>query len=137
MCQLIVMNHQTHISTPSPTLDKQSPKSPKIKNRKRKKKTYTCTLLTATLASGVCGMRKTDDAISALTTKTTVVKYPNTFWARTRVECMVGSSIGPSQLDWLDELELDWFDGAGGRAGAGAGVGALGGRSLGLTLARC
>lgn len=66
------------------------------KKKTEKMKTYTCTLLTATLASGVWGKKITDDAIKALMMKTTVVKYPNTFWARTSVECILSSSIDQS-----------------------------------------
>lgn len=39
------------------------------------------------------GVRRSDAAIRAATTKQTVVKKPKTFWARTMVECIVRSLL--------------------------------------------
>ena len=50
---------------------------------------YTCASFMETSALGVRGKRRSDEAIRAATMNATVVKKPKTFWARTRVECMV------------------------------------------------
>lgn len=45
------------------------------------------------LAVGVCGEMTTESATRRPMQKATVVKKPKTFWARTRVECIL--------MDWL------------------------------------
>lgn len=44
------------------------------------------------------GVRRSDAAIRAATTKQTVVKKPKTFWARTIVECMVRGLFSGEEL---------------------------------------
>ena len=57
-------------------------------SRKSKRRTDTWTSFTTTLALGVRGERRSEQAINAATTKQTVVKKPNTFWARVMVVCI-------------------------------------------------
>ena len=50
---------------------------------------YTCTFRSLTLADGVWGEIRTESAMAVATQNATVVKSPNTFCARTRVECIL------------------------------------------------
>lgn len=52
---------------------------------------YTCTLRKSTLADGSCGEMMTETAMRAPTQNATVVKKPNTFCARTRLECILAA----------------------------------------------
>lgn len=60
--------------------------------------TNTCTLRTCMLAEGFCGVTSTESATKIATAKATVVKYPKTFCARTREECIAGF--------WLKSMSL-------------------------------
>lgn len=50
---------------------------------------YTCTFRSLTLADGAWGEIRTESAMAVATQNATVVKSPNTFCARTRVECIL------------------------------------------------
>ena len=51
-------------------------------------------LRTSMVAFGVLGEMSTDAAIKAPTQKATVVKKPNIFCARTRLECIPAMTLG-------------------------------------------
>ena len=53
---------------------------------------YTWVSFKVMVALGVRVAMRSEHAIRAATTKATVVKKPNTFWARTMVECIVADS---------------------------------------------
>jgi hypothetical protein len=53
-----------------------------------------------TLALGVLGANRSEHAIRAATTKATVVKKVNTFWARLMVEFIVARGWGVRYLSW-------------------------------------
>jgi len=52
-------------------------------------KAYTWTFRITSSADGDCGKKNEDMAMRPATTDTTVVKNPNTFWMRTKAECIL------------------------------------------------
>ena len=68
---------------------------------------YTCMLRNSTLAAGVCGARRTENAVKRAVQKATVVKKPKTFCALTKVECILvlkATCVGVEHVWYMQEI---------------------------------